>query len=61
MKNYRLALYLGLAMASPMAIAQKKDTVKVNKDKIDKTESSSSKKTKKIEDLIKKELIKRPF
>jgi hypothetical protein len=59
MKNYRLALYLGLAMASPMAMAQKKDTVKVNKDKTDKTEVSSSKKTKKIEDLIKKGTYKK--
>lgn len=59
MKNYRLALYLGLAIASPVALAQKKDTVKVNKDKTDKTEVSSSKKTKKIEDLIKKGTYKK--
>lgn len=53
MKNYRLALYLGLAMASPAVLAQKKDTVKTAKEKTDKTDVSS-KKTKKIEDLIKK-------
>ncbi|WP_185188502.1 zinc-dependent metalloprotease [Chryseobacterium gallinarum] len=59
MKNYRLALYLGLAMASPAVLAQKKDTVKTTKEKTEKTELSSSKKTKKIEDLIKKGTYKK--
>lgn len=58
MKNYRLALYLGLALASPAALAQKKDTIKTAKEKSDKTEVSS-KKAKKIEDLIKKGTYKK--
>lgn len=58
LKNYRLALYLGLLMASPTAFAQKKDTVKADKNKIDKTDVVS-KKIKKIEDLIKKGTYKK--
>ena len=58
MKNYRLILYLGLSVASPMAVAQKKDTVKADTEKKDKAEVLS-KKTKKIEDLIKKGTYKK--
>lgn len=58
MKNYRLALYLGLSLASPAAFAQKKDTVKTDKEKSAKTDTSS-KKTKKIDELIKKGTYKK--
>ncbi|MCD1117409.1 zinc-dependent metalloprotease [Chryseobacterium turcicum] len=58
MKNYRLALYLGLSLASPSVFAQKKDTVTTDKEKSAKTDVSS-KKTKKIDELIKKGTYKK--
>lgn len=49
----------GTGYSFTSGIGSEKDTVKVNKDKTDKTEVSSSKKTKKIEDLIKKGTYKK--
>lgn len=57
MKHYRLAIYLGLALSTTTVYAQKKDDVKSDKDKTEKTDSS--KKIKKIEDLIKKGTYKK--
>ena len=51
MKNYRIAIYLGLALSTTMVYGQKKEDAK-DKDKTEKTDTS--KKVKKLEDLLKK-------
>ncbi|MBS1548952.1 MAG: zinc-dependent metalloprotease [Bacteroidetes bacterium] len=57
MKNYRIAIYLGLALTSTTLYGQKKEEVKTEKDKTEKKDAS--KKIKKIEDLIKKGIYKK--
>ena len=52
-KNYKLALYLGLAMSSAVVYGQKKEDKKAEKDKTEKKDSTVTK-VKKIDELIKK-------
>ena len=51
-KNYKLALYLGLAMSSAVVYGQKKEDKKAEKDKTEKKDSTVTK-VKKIDELIK--------
>ncbi|MGV0924251.1 zinc-dependent metalloprotease [Empedobacter tilapiae] len=57
-KNYKLALYLGLAMSSAVVYGQKKEEKKVEKDKTEKKDSTVTK-VKKIDELIKKGTYKK--
>ena len=57
-KNYKLALYLGLAMSSAVVYGQKKEEKKVEKDKTEKKDSTVTK-VKKIDELIKKGIYKK--
>lgn len=57
-KNYKLALYLGLAMSSAVVYGQKKVEKKVEKDKTEKKDSTVTK-VKKIDELIKKGTYKK--
>jgi len=52
-KNYKLALYLGLAMSSAVVYGQKKEDKKAEKDITEKKDSTVTK-VKKIDELIKK-------
>ena len=57
-KNYKLALYLGLAMSSAVVYGQKKEDKKAEKDKTEKKDSTVTK-VKKIDELIKKGTYKK--
>lgn len=57
-KNYKLALYLSLAMSSAVVYGQKKEDTKTDKEKIEKKDSTITK-VKKIDELIKKGTYKK--
>lgn len=57
-KNYKLALYLGLAMSSAVVYGQKKEDKKTEKDKTEKKDSTVTK-VKKIDELVKKGTYKK--
>ncbi|MDM1523252.1 zinc-dependent metalloprotease [Empedobacter sp. 225-1] len=57
-KNYKLALYLSLAMSSAVVYGQKKEYTKTDKEKIEKKDSTITK-VKKIDELIKKGTYKK--
>lgn len=57
-KNYKLALYLSLAMSSAVVYGQKKEDKKAEKDKTEKKDSTVTK-VKKIDELIKKGTYKK--
>ncbi len=57
-KNYKLALYLGLAMSSAVVYGQKKEDKKTEKEKTEKKDSTVTK-VKKIDELVKKGTYKK--
>ncbi len=57
-KNYKLALYLGLAMSSAVVYGQKKEDKKTEKEKTEKKDSIVTK-VKKIDELVKKGTYKK--
>ncbi len=57
-KNYKLALYLGLAMSSAVVYGQKKEDKKADKEKTEKKDSAVTK-VKKIDELVKKGTYKK--